>query len=76
MSTNVEQAARYILELLKRGSGEQLLARFAPRTETKRERFLHGNDATPEALQGRWAMLEAMAPGTRTAPTRFSMFAA
>jgi hydroxymethylglutaryl-CoA reductase (NADPH) len=65
MSTNVEQAARYILELLKRGSREELLARFAPRTEARRERFPHGNEATPEALQARWAMLEAKAPGAR-----------
>jgi hydroxymethylglutaryl-CoA reductase (NADPH) len=64
MSTNVDRAARYILELLESGSEKELLARFAPRVSAF-ERFPHGNEITPEALAKRWALLDKLAPAAR-----------
>jgi hydroxymethylglutaryl-CoA reductase (NADPH) len=57
MSTNVDRAARYIFELLERGSEKELLARFAPRKGGGRERFPHGQEASPQALERRWGLL-------------------
>jgi hydroxymethylglutaryl-CoA reductase (NADPH) len=65
MSTNVDRAAQYILELLERSSGIDLLARFAPRPQDPFERFPHGNEISPAILASRWELLEARAPGAR-----------
>src|SRR5262245_12214417 len=65
MSTNVDRAARYIFELLERGSEKDLLARFASRPDAPRTRFPHGNEADPASLAKRWELLDACAPGAR-----------
>src|SRR5262245_29779536 len=65
MSTNVDRAVRYILELLERGSEKELLARFASRPDAPRTRFPHGNEADPASLDKRWEQLDARAPDAR-----------
>ena len=65
MSTNVDRAARYIFELLERGSEKELLARLAPRPGAPRERFPQGKEISAEALANRWALLDSKAPGAR-----------
>ena len=65
MSTNFDRAARYILELLERGSADKLLARLQPRRDEARERFPHGNEVDAAALERRWQVLGRRAPAAR-----------
>jgi hydroxymethylglutaryl-CoA reductase (NADPH) len=65
MSTNVDRAVSYIVELLKRGSGQELLDRFASRPKDPFERFPHGNEINPQILEERWALLARRAAGAR-----------
>ncbi|MGE0483456.1 MAG: hydroxymethylglutaryl-CoA reductase [Gammaproteobacteria bacterium] len=65
MSTNVDRALRYIMELLQRGSGQELVERLAPRRGPTAPRFPHGKSITPDMLAKRWALLDAQAAGAR-----------
>jgi len=65
MSTNVDRAVSYLLELLERSSGKDLLDRFAPRPREPFERFPHGNEINPGILARRWALIERRAAGAR-----------
>lgn len=64
MSTGIDRAIRYIVELLGNRSEQDLLARFQPRRQGY-QKFPHGSGFNATELERRWARLESLAPSAR-----------